>query len=522
MPDFDLILRGGTVIDGTGAARVKADVAVRGDRIAAVGTLPGQAAQTIDAAGLVVAPGFIDVHNHSDGWLLKTPHFVSKTMQGFTTEVLASDGISYAPVTAELAPQWIYYLRSLNALSLADYSGWRSIGDYLAALDRRTAQNFIMQVPYANVRVLSLGWGRERPDDSQIRRMQYDVRRGMDDGATGISNGMDYVAQCFAGTDELARVIAAIAPRSGVFVTHVRYKRGVLAGVKEAVEIGRRAGVAVHISHLKGTTAREAEELLSYIDKTAVNEVDFTFDVYPYLPGSTMLNSLLPNEAWEDGPLAVLSKLADPTVRRRFATQLADYNLDLDHIRIAWVGSREREDLMGLSLAAYARQRGREPAEALADLLIEENLGVLCVFHVDDDRLVEPFLKHPKFMLGSDGIYFPEARIHPRQFGSAARMLGPLVRDRKLFTLEAAVRTMTSMPAARFGLTDRGVVRPGAYADLVVFDAERIADRATFDDPQQLAVGVEHVLVNGVGIVAGGAPIERFTEWPGRALRYRE
>ncbi len=179
-----------------------------------------------------------------------------------------SDGISYAPVTPELAPQWLYYLRSLNGLVQSDYQGWQSINDYLTLLDRRTVQNVVAQVPYANVRVMALGWGRERPDDSQLRRMRYEVRRGMAEGATGVSTGMDYVSQCFAETDELVEVIAASAADLGLFVTHVRYKRGTLAGVREAVEIGRRAGVAVHISHLKGATEREANELLAYIDNT--------------------------------------------------------------------------------------------------------------------------------------------------------------------------------------------------------------------------------------------------------------
>ena len=254
MADFDLIIRGGTVIDGSGGPRARADVAVRGDRIVAVGDLTrAVAAQVIDARDLIVAPGFIDVHNHSDGWLLKTRHFASKTLQGFTTEVLMSDGISYAPLTPDLAPQWLYYLRSLNGLAQHDYSGWRSIADYLALLDGRTVQNVVAQVPYANVRVLSVGWGRIRPDDSQLRGMRYEVRRGMDEGATGVSTGLDYIAQCFADTEEIVQVVAASAARSGVYVTHVRYKRGTLEGLREAVEIGRRAKVAVHISHLKAT-----------------------------------------------------------------------------------------------------------------------------------------------------------------------------------------------------------------------------------------------------------------------------
>lgn len=524
MAEYDLLLRGGTVIDGTGTPGIRADIGLRGERIADVGVLAGAtAAQVIDCSGLSIAPGFVDVHNHSDGWLLKTANFASKTLQGFTTEVLMSDGISYAPLTPELAPQWLYYLRSLNGLVQHDYQGWQSLADYLALLDRRTAQNVILQVPYANVRVLALGWGRTRPDDSQLRRMQYEVRRGMEEGATGVSTGMDYIAQCFAETDELVEVISASAKYNGVFVTHVRYKRGTLVGVREAVEIGRRAGVAVHISHLKGTNQREIDELLSYIDNTAVHEVDFSFDIYPYIPGSSMLNSLLPYEVWEEGPLAALAKLGDREFRRRFATQLADHAAHLDQIHIARAGTLDNQHLRGQSLGEYVRASEKPAADALCDLLIEENLDVTCVWRLGDDRLVEPFLAHPKFMLGSDGIFFAGGQVHPRQFGSATRMLGPLVRERRLFTLSEAIQKMTSIPADRFGLTDRGRVQPGLFADLVAFNAESVTDRATFADPEQLSTGIEHVIVNGEPIVAAGVPVDQKSGLlPGRALRYRQ
>ena len=254
-----------------------------------------------------------------------------------------------------------------------------------------------------------------------------------------------------------------------------------------------------------------------------MNEVDFSFDIYPYIPGSSMLNSLLPYEVWEDGPLAALGKLVDPTLRHRFATALADNQAGLANIRIAWVGSVDNQHLRGMSLADYAQRTGRPAADALCDLLIEENLAVTCVWHLGDDSLVEPFLTHRSFMLGSDGIFFPDAQVHPRQYGSAPRMLGPLVRDRRLFTLEKGVRKMTSIPADRFGLVDRGRIRASGFADLVLFDAASITDRATYADPQQLSIGIRHVLVNGKPIIADGVPVERFPgALPGRALRYRE
>ncbi len=526
MPEFDLILHGGDVIDGTGAPRQRADVGIQGDRIAAVGQLdPTRALSTVDARGRIVAPGCVDVHNHSDGWLVKERHFLPKTSQGITTEVIMADGISYAPLAAETATEWMFYLRSLNGLSQTDYRGWKSIADYLRLIDGHSAQNVIAHLPYANARALAIGWRRAPPDDSETRIIQAEVKRAMEAGAVGISTGLDYVAQSFSTTEELVSACQAMAPYRGLYVTHVRYKKGVLDGVKEAVEIGQRAGVAVHISHLKASTAAASEELLDYVDRVAVHEVDFSFDVYPYFPGSTMLHFLLPYEVWEDGPLGVVRKLADPAVRRRFAVLLDEMRVDVDHLHLAWVASKANSQYHGVTIAEYARAVDRSPAEAICDLLIDENLAALAVFRTADeaqaDSLVEPFLKHEKFMLGSDGIYFPDGIVHPRVYGSVPRLLGPLVRDRKLFSLEEAVRKSSGHAAERFGLVDRGVVRAGAFADLFVFDAHTIQDNATYSDPHNLASGIDTVIVNGRIILAAREPVgAREAGQPGRALGY--
>ncbi|MCE9605837.1 MAG: D-aminoacylase [Planctomycetia bacterium] len=520
---YDLVIRGGTVVDGSGRQRYEADVAIRGDRIAVVGKLdPDDALNVLDARGLVVAPGFIDVHNHSDGWLLRQPNFASKTLQGVTTEVLMSDGISYAPTSAELRREWIYYLRSLNGLQQADDRGWRTLEDYYSQFEGRTAQNVVAQIPYANLRVLASGWNARTLDDRQLRAMRAMVEEGMAAGAVGVSTGLDYVNQCHASTEELVEVIEAAAPFGGIYVTHIRYKRGLIPALCEAVAIAQRANVKLHVSHLKADTPEEIDAVLGCIDSVAVNVVDFSFDVYPYLPGSTMLNSLLPYEAWDDGPLGVVRKLGQPAIRERFAFDLATvYRPQLERIRIAWVPSKANACHQGSSLAEYIAAVGKSPVDALCDLLIEEGLAVLCVFHRGDDALVEPFLKHEKFMVGSDGIFQPDGPVHPRQFGSFPRLIGPLVRDRRWFTLEEAVRKATSIPAARFGLIDRGTVCVGAFADLVLFDPATVADRATFDEPRQTPIGIAHVFVAGRPIVAEGKPLDLAPDWPGRWLKYK-
>ena len=526
---FDLLLTGGFVIDGTGAPRNAADVAIAGDRIAAVGKIAdAKARRTIDCRGRVIAPGLIDVHNHSDGWMLTCAQQRWKTSQGFTTEVLAADGIGYAPVDERNWRQWLYYLRSLDALTLADYSGWQSLEEYMTLLDGRNAQNAATHVPYANVRTLACGFGRHTPDDYQMRQIRAEIQRGMEAGAVGLSTGLDYVAQCHATTDELVEACTAIRPFDGLYVTHMRYKLGLLPALREAVEIGRRAGVKVHISHLKGTSEQEVEEVLTYIDREARQQVDFSFDVYPYQRGSTMLNFLLPYEVWADGPLGVLSKLDRPEIRARFRAGLEAHSVPLDQITVAWTGRSPlpdgiKDSLIGMKLSDYVQQVDKPVEEVLIDLLVDSNLATLMVVGPDGlDHLVEPIIRHDLAMLGSDGIYFPGGCVHPRAFGSAGRWLGPLVRDRGVFSLEEAVHKASGRSAVRFGLENRGILREGAFADLVVFDPEAISDRATYADPQQTCVGIDRVFVNGRAILEGAESVDiDKPQQPGRFLKRR-
>lgn len=519
---FDVVIRGGEIVDGARSPRFRADIGITGERIAAIGNFGDDAAPTVlDARGRIVAPGFIDVHNHSDGWLLKEPVFAPKLRQGFTTEVLLSDGIGYAPVDAVTAPQWLFYLRCLNALRMDEYRGWESLAEYHRRLDRNTASNTLVQVPYANVRTMMCGFGRAAIDDLQRKLIQAEIRRGMDDGATGLSTGLDYLTQCFSTTDELVEAAQVLKDYAGVYVTHIRYKAGLLAGVREALEIGRRAEVAVHISHLKAQRPEDIDEVLGEIDR-AGKDVDVSFDIYPYQPGSTMLNFLLPYEVWEDGPLAVLGKLTEPATRLRFRRALESFRLPLDKIHIAWTASAENKVHQGRFLTEYAAAVDLPIEDALLRLLIEERLAVLLVFHDGDDALMQPFLAHPRGMVGSDGIYFPDGQIHPRVTGTAPRVLGRAVRDWKLFSLEEAVYKLAGFAAQRFGAIERGVIAVGNFADLVVFDPTTVDDRGTFADPHQLPQGIDHVLVNGAVVMTHGTvALTPAAPLPGRSVRFR-
>jgi N-acyl-D-amino-acid deacylase len=520
---LDLILEGGMVIDGTRASRFQADVGIVGDRIEAIGNLrEATARQRINVEGRVVAPGFIDVHNHSDGWLSKIPNFQSKTLQGFTTELLMVDGISYAPVNAQTWREWFYYLRSLDGLKLDDYAGWESIAEYLAHIEGRTAQNVAAHIPYSNVRTLACGFGRAPVDDFQRRLIDAELHKGMQEGAIGLSTGIDYVGHCFATTDELVDACRIVAGYGGVYVTHVRYKRGLFPALNEAVEIAKRSGIKLHISHLKAWSGvAGVDQVLEWIEKTR-REVDLSFDVYPYQPGSTMLNYLLPYEVWEDGPMAATARMRDPAVRARFAQGLKAYPLDLDHLRIAWVASKENSVHQGKRLSDYVREMGQPAEEALYNLLLEERLAVLLVFDEGDDVLVRRFLQHDLYMMGTDGIWHADGIVHPRQYGSAGRLIGPCVRDLKLFPLEDAVHKLSARAAERFGLAGRGTLTKGNFADVVVFDPATVTDRATYENPHQPVTGIDTVLVNGKAVVERGAAVLEFEgSAPGRALRFQ-
>lgn len=516
---YDTLIFNGRVYDGTGRACFRADVALDGGRIAAIGDLRGAAARVVvDAAARAVAPGFVDVHNHDEAWLLKNPRFAVKLQQGFTSEILMSDGISYAPMTPALAPEFILYWRALNGLEPADYTGWQSIAQFLALLEGRTACNVLPLIPYANLRVIASGWGRAAPDRAVAARIAQMIEEGMAQGAAGLSTGMDYVAQCFASTDELAEVCQALRPSGGLHVMHIRYRLGRLEALREAVEIGRRAGVPVHISHLMGRTPEESAALIDYIDRVAVHEVDFSFDTIPYCSASTLLLSQLPLEAWEEGPSHALRRMQAPALRQQLAATLS--TLNLANYRIAFIPGGRHDHLFGHSLARYVADCGEPAEEAVLRLLAETNLAVLMVYiYGTGDAPAWPFLAHPRGMLGTDGIFFPTGCIHPRAYGCPARMLGDLVR-RKLFPLEQAVYKMTGLPAARFGLAGRGVLQEGNAADIVVFDPVRMQDHATYDAPHRPSDGIEQVWVNGVRAVADGQPRD-LDRPPGQVLRYR-
>lgn len=501
---FDYIIRNATVIDGR--RRENADVGITGKYISAVGDLSrSRAGKTLDARGKILSPGFTDTHTHMDGWLLKEPYMLPKVSQGITTEIVMGDGISYAPMPQNLdkAKELVLYQEALNALDESEYTEWHTLSEYATRVEGRNVQNFACLIPYSNLRVAAVGYSPGKPTRIELESMLDLARQGMADGAVGFSTGLEYLAQYHGSTDEIVELCKEIGRHGGVYVTHMRYQLGTLPALAEAVEIGKRAGIPVHVSHLKGTDEAESQAILDYIDRVAVNEVEFSFDIYPYLPGSTMLSYLFPEHIWNDGPREALRKLRGGEFRSEIEN--AFDQVDLESLLVARVVSSDGQRFEGLNLLQCMELVGAPSIyELVAQWMREEGLGVLLLFlesRFHDESINYPLLIHDRCSLGSDGIFHEESPVHPRVYGSFPKVLGRYVREQKLLSLEEAVRKLSSLPCEIFGLEKRGYIDEGNYADLVMFDPDKIIDHATFDNPHQVSSGVSEVFVNGTLIL---------------------
>ncbi|MGQ0842430.1 N-acyl-D-amino-acid deacylase family protein [Actinokineospora sp.] len=521
----DTVFRGATVVDGTGAPGYRADVRVAAGRIAEIGHRLG--GRPVDAAGLVLAPGFVDMHSHSDLRLLAEPDHLAKVSQGVTLEVLGQDGLSYAPVD----DRTLAALREQLAGWNGDPSGfdwdWRGVGGYLDRLDRGIAVNAVYLVPHGTVRMLVMGWADRLPTDAELDRMREVTARGLREGALGLSAGLTYTPGMYADTDELVALCAVVAEHGGYFSPHHRsYGAGAVAAYAEMVEVSLRSGCPLHLAHATmnfPVNAGRAGELLALLDDAAAHGCDLTLDTYPYLPGATYLSALLPSWAAEGGLDATLARLSDVDTRERIRFAVEESGSDGCHgvpvdwgsIEVNGVRLAEHRDLVGHRVAESAARQGIAPFELVADVLVRERLGTSCLMHVGDEANVRAIMAHPAHTGGSDGLLVGD-RPHPRAWGTFARYLGRYVRELGVLGLAECVAHLTGRPARRLRLTDRGLVRVGYAADLVLFDPDTITDTATFDNPRSAAVGVEHVLVNGVPVIAGSRPTGAL---PGRSIR---
>lgn len=504
------VFKNGLIIDGSGKPGFYGTLAVEGEQIVGIGEVQEQGGEEIiDATGLVIAPGFIDTHSHSDLQVLVDPFIEAKIHQGITTEVLGQDGISMAPLPIQYIEPWRKNLAGLDGDS--DEIDWLfgTTEGYLRQIETQgTGTNLSYLVPHGNVRMEVVGLENRRATEDEIRRMCAVVRRELEAGAVGLSSGLIYIPCAYSETRELIEMCKVVAEYDGVFVVHHRSEADyILESMEEVLEIGRQSGVKIHFSHLKVCGKKNwdlIERVLSLLEKAQAEGLKISYDQYPYVAGSTMLGVILPPWAHDGGTDKLLERLQDPILRKNMIQDIKngipgwDNFIEfagLDQIYITSVKTAKNQDLIGKNLLEIGEIRGKEPYEAVFDLLLEEKNAVGMVdFYGKEDHVIR-FLTRPEQNVCTDGLL--SGKPHPRVYGSFPRVLGRYVREMNVLPLEAAVQKMTSKPAEVFGLKKRGTLKVGNDADIVVFDPNTIMDKGTFYDPIQYPVGIEYVMING-------------------------
>ncbi|WP_395363065.1 amidohydrolase family protein [Streptomyces sp. YH02] len=522
---MDLVFRDAEVVDGTGGASYRADVAIEGGRIAAIvreGAAAGcqrpTARRVVDAEGLALSPGFIDMHAHSDLALLRDPDHSAKAAQGVTLEVLGQDGLSYAPVDDRTLAEVRKAITGWNGSGDDIDFDWRTVGEYLDRLDRGIAVNAAYLIPQGTVRMYAVGWDDRPATESELDHMRRLVAEGMEQGAVGMSSGLTYTPGMYAKDAELTELCRVVAGYGGYYCPHHRsYGAGALEAYAEMVRLTREAGCALHLAHATmnfGVNEGRAPDLLALLDEALDAGADISLDTYPYTPGCTTLVAVLPSWASEGGPEAVLARLRDDGTAERIRHHLEVLGsdgchgvpVDWDTIEISGVSEGTLTDWVGRRLDGWAAARR---------LLLEDRLGTTILQHVGHEENVRTIMRHRVHTGGSDGI-LQGLKPHPRAYGTFPRYLGRYVRDLGVLTLEDCVAHLTSRPAARLGLTDRGRIREGYRADLVLFDPETVGAGATYESPRALPTGIPHVLINGEFVMEDG---RRTDALAGRAIR---
>ncbi|RAV21409.1 N-acyl-D-amino-acid deacylase family protein [Paenibacillus contaminans] len=512
---MDIVIRNGQVYDGTGNPWMKADIGIRSGKLAAIGDLKGEQGRTeIDAEGLAVCPGFIDTHVHSDLLCTKPDIHHVKVLQGVTTELLGQDGISVAPVSEHTKPLWQQQLRGLNG-DIGDWP-WNSVDDYLRFLEQADLSGNVMYlVPHGAVRTLVMGFEDRKATPEELSRMRELVELAMREGAVGVSSGLVYPPNVFADQAELIEICKGAAAYNGCFVVHVRSESSrFIEALEEVIEAARQSGVRLHISHFKaigGANRHKFADALALMDKERANGLEITFDQYPYMAGSTVLQTILPPWMHEEGAAQCLVRLADPEIRERIKRDFLHNdnfenwvkNCGWGNIVIASVASERNRQWEGSSIAEIALLKQVDPADAAFDLMIEEQGAVSMVVHWGEEEDVMQAMKHPLQLFGSDSIF--GSKPHPRLYGTYPRVLGRYVRELQTLSLPQAIRQMTGAPAQLLRLKDRGLLREGMFADVVVFDPQTVADRSTYSNPLLEPVGIACVIVNGTIAVRNGA-----------------
>jgi N-acyl-D-aspartate/D-glutamate deacylase len=528
-PPYDLLIRGGRIVDGTGNPWFVGDVAIRGDKIVAVGRVSGKAKSVIDAKGKVVAPGFIDMHSHSDYLLLEDGTAHSKVHQGVTTEVLG-EGNSVGPNTGKL--------KARRARVKGKDVEWDSIAGYFKVLEEGgTSVNVATYVGLDNVWQCVMGTSHERPTRKQIIEMQAHVEQAMKDGAFGLSSMLAMPPGSLTKTEDIIELCKPAAKHGGIYSSHIRNEgTEVIAAVKEAITIGEKAGLPVDVIHIKIAEQKlwgRMNEIVELIEAARKRGVNVQANVYPYTRGHNNLASIIPPWAHEGGTAKMIERLKDAKLRARLKKDIKEglpgwYNhytaVGGDWSRMLLSGPGKYSGLtMDRVIAIRTKGKKVDSIDALFELLVEEGGSVAAIYEHHTEKDMRLALAQPWCSIGSDGLAFAtegplrRGHPHPRSFGTFPRILGRYVRDLKVLRLEDAVRKMTSLNAAKLGIMDRGLLRAGCYADVVVFDPEKIIDTSTYTKPFAYPEGVEWVIVNGKAVIEKG---KHTGAKPGRALRH--
>jgi len=530
-PAFDVLVRGGMVYDGSGKPPRRADVGIKGDRIAAVGDLAGATGKTvIDAKGLAVAPGFINVLSWSNESLLADGRGQGEVRQGVTTQIMG-EGWSMGPVNDAIKKRV-----KAEQVDIKYEIEWTTLSEYLTFLERRgVSQNVASFLGATTVREYVLGLDNKKPTEQDLVRMRRIVEREMHDGALGISTALEYAPAYYADTQELIELCKVAARYKGRYISHMRSEGpALLDGVDEVIRICREAKIPAEIYHFKASGKDNwgrMSDAIAKVEAARRKGLPIAANVYCYTACGTGLDACVPAWAQEGGPMAMRRRLRDPDLRKRLLEDIRGRKKDQPNFyleagspdNILLVGFRQKhlKPLQGKTLAAVAKERGKDAVETMLDLLVEDQSRIETVYFTMSEENLRKLIPLPWVSFGSDeaaqapeGVFL-KAMPHPRAYGNFARLLGKYVREEKLLSLEEAIRKLTSLPATNLRLDRRGLLREGHFADVVVFDPKTIADRATYEKPHQYAVGVRHVLVNGVAVLKDG---EHTGAKPGRAL----
>ena len=525
---FDILIINGRVIDGAGNPWTWADVAIEKDRIVAVGNLRGAAAKKIiNADGQFVTPGFVDFHTHSDLQPLANPLHECKTRQGVTLDVIGQDGLGLAPVSQATAAQLRSQLAGWNGDPPNVEWNWNTVTEYLDRFEKTTAINVAMLVPHGTVRMLVMGTDNRAPTEKELNKMRALVDQCMREGCVGLSTGLTYTPGMYATDDEIVELCRVLGPYGGYYCPHHRnYGMHAIQGYSDSIEIARRAQVPINLTHAHfgfPVNKNRAPELLAVFDNARREGVDVTLDTYPYIAGATYLHAILPSWVHEGGMDATLARLQNSETCVQIQNEIEVTGSDSWHmVPIDWhtiqiAGTPNGIDAwaVGMRVDDAAKQVNKSPFDYYCDLLIRTRLGASQLAFIGNEENVQKILQHPIHLVGSDGILVGDMP-HPRGWGSHVRFLAHYVRDLELLTWEEGIRHMTSAATQRLGFLERGLVRPGMIADIVVFDPETLQDTATYENPRSYPIGVSHVINNGTLVVENS---QTTGATPGRALR---